>query len=154
MSTVRKYYLLLVGPCVALLAYAGLYLQLREHLPQALARHLGPDGIGYTSTLVVVGSAAGIAVLAFGIGAWTCLDFTSLGHWYTGNKSIVVCSLAAGYGVLGLGVGTMASANAGQAPADGASTIGWGLLALLIGFSLTAVVLSRVLPAAQRESLS
>lgn len=153
MSAVRKYSFLLIGPGAALLLYAGSYLLLRAGLPEQIIRHLGPDGAGYGSTPLVLGVAACIAVAAFGIGAWTCNDFTALGHWYAGPKAIVVCFLAAGYGVLALGLGMMLAASVPGTRDHGADTIGYSLLALLLGFSAAAAVLSRKLPEAQRETL-
>ncbi len=153
MSAARKYSILLIGPGAALLLYAGSYLLLRAGLPAQLVRHLGPEGAGYGSTPLVLGVVAAIAAAAFGIGVWTCNDFTSLGHWYAGPKAIVVCFLAAGYAVLALGLGMMLAASIPGAEDQGANVIGFSLLALLAGFSAAAAVLSGILPAARPEAL-
>ena len=153
MSAARKYSTLLIGPGAALLLYAGSYLLLRAGLPSQLVRHLGPEGAGYGSTPMVLGVVAAIAVAAFGIGAWTCNDFTSLGHWYAGPKAIVVSFLAAGYAVLALGLGMMLAASIPGTEDQGSNVVGYSLLALLAGFGTAAAVLSRILPEARREAL-
>ena len=143
--------LLLTFPILSLAVIGLSYGLLRNRLPAAIARHIGDDGAGFSSTPVVIAIMAGIAVIAFGIGAWTHHDFSSLGHWYAGNKAIVICALAAGYGVVVLALATMLSVCAWPGARSGAS-VGYGLLGFLIGFIISAVILVKVLPPVQSET--
>jgi len=144
---------LVVISCLSIAAYAVLYVVLRPLLPDQLVRHAGPDGEGFSPlwvTVLVVGAVAALSLL---IGLLVYRDFTNLGHWYPGPKAIVVCFLAAGYGLLGLGVSMLITAL-GQSAQDHTSLpIGMGLLGLLIIFGLSAGLLARSLPRAKQETL-
>lgn len=138
---------------VALMAYSALYLLLRPGLPGQLVRHAGADGVGYSPLWLVVLIIAAAAAASLAIGIILYRDFTSLGHWNPGPKSIVVCLLAAGFGILGLGAAMMLSVL-GQAPEElGAKPIGMGLLGLIVVFALAAGLLARALPRAEQETL-
>lgn len=150
MSRRQKIKVLLIAPISALLLLAVLYLLLLSQLPQGIVRHVGPQGVGYSPPGIVVGSMAAVAVLCFAVGAWTCLDFSSLGHWYPGPKSIVVCFLAGGYSVVVLAITTLFASLGPTASLDG-SSLGYGLLALVLAFAAASLILVRVLPRALEE---
>jgi len=152
MSSRQKIIILLIAPIVSLAALGALYLLLIPELPKGIIRHIGAQGLGYSPPGIVIGSMAVISLFCFAIGAWTCLDFTSLGHWYPGPKSIVVCFLAGGYAVIALAITTLFS-SLGPAIALDASSLGYGLLALVLAFAAASMVLVRALPRAKEELL-
>ncbi len=139
---------------VSVLAYVVLYLLLSPLLPEHLARHAGTDGVGYSPLSVTVLIVGLVATLSLLIGILAYRDFTSLGHWYPGPKSIVVCFLSAGFGILGLGVAMMMAVLGREAEESGSRPIGMGLLGLLLIFAISAGILVRALPRAEPESLS
>lgn len=144
----------LVGfSALAVLGYLALYLMLRPQLPDQLVRHSGPDGVGYSPLWLVVLVIGGAAVISLGIGVIVYRDFTGLGHWNPGPKAIVVCFLAAGFGILSLGVAMLLSVLGESASQDEALPLGLGMLGLLIGFALAAGVLAKALPRAEQETL-
>lgn len=144
---------LIAASCLAVMAYSALYLLLRPQLPGQLVRHAGTDGAGYGPTwlVVLVIGAAGTLSIAIGIIAYR--DFTSLGHWNPGPKSIVVCFLAAGFGILGLGAAMLLAAMGEDAAQQGTLPIGMGLLGLIGVFALSASLLAKALPQTEQESL-
>lgn len=85
---------------LSVIAYSLLYFLTRPLLPEDLARHAGPDGVGYSQLWITVLIIGALATLCLSIGIIVYRDFVSLGHWYPGPKAIVVCFLAAGFGIL------------------------------------------------------
>ena len=85
---------------------------------------MGPDTARPGWVVLVIGAAATIS-LAIGIIAYR--DFTSLGHWNPGPKSIVVCFVAAGFGILGLGAAMLFTALGQDAAQLGSLPVGMGL---------------------------
>lgn len=145
---------LIITSCLSVVAYVALYLLLRPSLPAHLARHSGPDGVGYSPlwlTVLIIGAVATLSLL---IGILVYRDFTSLGHWNPGPKSIVVCFLAAGFGILGLGMAMITTVLGREAEDLGTLPIGMGLIGLLIVFALSAGLLARLLPRAIPEALN
>ena len=138
---------------LAAMAYWALYLFLSPRLPDQLVRHVGTEGIGYSPMWLVVLIIGAAAALSIAIGIITYHDFTSLGHWNPGPKAIVVCFLAAGFGILGLGSAMILTVIGQEAVQLGALPIGMGLLALVTVFALSAVLLARTLPRAEQEAL-
>lgn len=144
---------LIVISGLAIVAYAVLYAVLRPLLPGQLARHAGPDGAGYGPlwlAALVIGAVAAISLL---IGILAYRDFYSLGHWYPGPKAIVVCFLAAGFGILSLGASMLVTVMGRQAQEAGSLPVGMGLLGLVVAFGLSAPVLAWSLPRAKQETL-
>ena len=142
---------------LAAMAYWALYLFLSPRLPDQLVRHVGTEGIGYSPmwlvmwlVVLIIGAAAALSIA---IGIITYRDFTSLEHWNPGPKAIVVCFLAAGFGILGLGSAMILTVIGQEAVQLGALPIGMGLLALVTVFALSAVLLARTLPRAEQEAL-
>ncbi|WP_313813043.1 hypothetical protein [Glutamicibacter sp.] len=152
MSRRQKINILLAGPLSAFLVLGLLYFALASQLPKGVVRQVGAHGVGYAPPGIVVGVMAAVALTCFGVGAWTCLDFTALGHWFAGTKSIVVCLLGAGYAVIALAVTTL-FASLGPATTLDAHSLGYGLLALVVAFAAAASVLVGVLPRAKDEPL-
>ncbi|MGH3653844.1 hypothetical protein [Glutamicibacter sp.] len=139
--------------CLAVMAYLALYLFLRPQLPEQLVRHAGADGSGYGPTWLVVLVIGAVATLSIAIGIVAYRDFTTLGHWNPGPKSIVVCFLAAGFGILGLGAAMIFAAMGEDAAQLGSLPIGVGLLGLVGVFALSAGLLAKALPQAEQETL-
>lgn len=139
---------------LSIVAYAVLYAVLRPLLPGQLVRHAGPDGAGYGPlwlAVLVIGAVAAICLL---IGILAYRDFLSLGHWYPGPKAIVVCFLAAGFGILSLGASMLMTVLGREAQETGSLPVGMGLLGLVVVFGLSAPVLAWSLPRAKQETLS
>lgn len=144
---------MIAASCLAVMAYLALYLFLRPELPEQLVRHAGADGAGYSPTWLVVLVIDAAATISLAIGIITYRDFTSLGHWNPGPKAIVVCFLAAGFGILGLGSAMILTVIGQEAVQLGVLPIGMGLLGLLGVFALSAGLLAKALPRAEQETL-
>lgn len=144
---------MIAASCLAVMAYLALYLFLRPELPEQLVRHAGADGAGYSPTWLVVLVIGAAATISLAIGIITYRDFTSLGHWNPGPKAIVVCFLAAGFGILGLGSAMILTVIGQEAVQLGVLPIGMGLLGLLGVFALSAGLLAKALPRAEQETL-
>ncbi|MGZ2225679.1 hypothetical protein [Glutamicibacter nicotianae] len=144
---------MIAASCLAVMAYLALYLFLRPELPEQLVRHAGADGAGYSPTWLVVLVIGAAATFSIAIGIIAYRDFTSLGHWNPGPKSIVVCFVAAGFGILGLGAAMLFTVLGQDAAQLGSLPVGMGLIGLLGVFALSAGLLARALPRAEQEAL-
>ncbi|WP_315914288.1 hypothetical protein [Arthrobacter sp. lap29] len=67
-TATRALPLLLVIPACALIASIVLWLILSPLLPNQIARHVGPDGVGYSPTILVLAVLFGAAAVPFLIG--------------------------------------------------------------------------------------
>lgn len=139
--------------CLAITAYAALYLFLRSQLPEELVRHVGTDGAGYSPTWLVVLVIGAVATLSMAIGIIAYRDFASLAHWNPGPKAIVVCFLAAGFGILGLGAAMIFTVMGQDTAQLGSLPIGMGLLGLVGVFAVSAGMLAKAMPRAEQEPL-
>ncbi|WP_159611159.1 hypothetical protein [Glutamicibacter sp. JC586] len=139
---------------LSVIAYSLLYFLTRPLLPEDLARHAGPDGVGYSQLWITVLIIGALATLCLSIGIIVYRDFVSLGHWYPGPKAIAACFLAAGFGILGLGTAMILTVLGREAEELGSQPIAMGLLGLGLVFASSAGLLAKMLPRAKEETLS
>src|SRR5699024_5389547 len=109
---------------LAAMPHRALYLLRNPPLLDQLVRHVGTEGSGSGPMWLVVLTSGAAAALSVAIGIITYRDFTSLGHWNPGPKAIVVCFLAAGFGILGLGSAMILTVIGQEAVQLGALPIG------------------------------
>lgn len=150
----RELLLLVIAPACSLLLVALLYLLLGPLIPERLAIHVGPDGVGYGSSLLMVGGACIIAAAVFAIGAATTKEFLKNNHWFQTQKSIAVSTMALGYGVVGVAVATILSTLAVAPNSVAGNSVGMGLLGFLLMFIAAACTYVAVLPRAGIEPAS
>lgn len=143
--------LLIIAPACSLLLVAVLYLMLSPLIPERIAVHVGPDGVGYGSPLLMIAGACGIAAVAFAIGAATAKEFLRNNHWYQTQKSIAVIIMALGYGVIGVAVATIVSNLNVDPDAVSGNSVGGGLLGFLLMFTVAACTYVAVFPRAGLE---
>lgn len=142
--------LLFVAPACSLLLGMVLWLILIPGLPGHIARHVGPDGVGYSPTWLALAIMFAAATLAFAIGAATARGFIRDGHWYPTQKAISVGIMSLGYGILGVAVGTVLSTWPGD---DSGNAVAAGMLGSLALFAVAACVYTVRLPRARQEPL-
>lgn len=149
----RTVSLLIVAPSCSILLVAVLYLLLRPLIPSRIAIHVGPDGVGYGSSLLMIAVACALAAAAFTIGAATAREFFRDDHWFQTQKSIAVGILALGYGVIGVALSTIVT-TVGVGPDEiPGNTVAMGLLGFLFSFTVAACVYAAVFPRAKLETL-
>lgn len=145
--------LLIVAPACSILLVAILFLVLRPLIPGQIASHVGPDGVGYGSSLIMITVPCVIAAVVFAIGGATAREFFKDDHWFQTQKSIVVGIMALGYGVIGVALGTIFSViGVNQDEASG-NSVGMGLLGFLLLFTLAACIYVAIFPVARMEVL-
>lgn len=145
--------LLIVSPACSLLLAVVLFLILKPLIPSQLARHMGPDGVGYSSTALTLTIMFAAATLIFSIGGTLARGFFRDSHWFPTQKAVVVCFVSLGYGVIGVALGTMFS-TVGLEPAEvSGDSVGMGLLGFLLLFTAAACTYSALLPRAGQEPL-
>ncbi|GAA1872575.1 hypothetical protein GCM10009715_19270 [Paeniglutamicibacter psychrophenolicus] len=145
--------LLVAAPAWTLAAVTALYLFLLGSMPQYIARHAGPDGIGYSSTTLVLAIIAAVSASAFAIGGATAHGFLKAGHWYQTEKMIAVGIVSLGYGVAGIGLATMLATvrlAAGEIEGD---AIGVSMVAFVLAFIAAAWTYTLALPPGELEQL-
>ncbi|WP_404291279.1 hypothetical protein [Glutamicibacter arilaitensis] len=122
-------------------------------IPEHVAIHVGPDGVGYGSALRMLVTCCIIATVAFIVGGFTARGFFVSGHWYQIEKSIVVSTESFAYAVLGVALGAVMS-TFGQEPNGSTSqSVGIGLLSFLLVFIVSAIVYVLALPKGRFEEL-
>lgn len=145
--------LLFLAPGCALVLGVLLWLLLSPGLPGHIARHVGPDGVGYSPTWLVLAIMFAAAALAFAIGAATARGFIRDGHWYPIQKAISVGIMSLGYGILGVALGTMFGIFGSSPEGGSGNAVAAGMLGFLALFAVAACVYTARLPRAQQEPL-
>lgn len=145
--------LLLVAPICSILLVAVLYLLLSPLIPDRIAIHAGPDGVGYGSSLLMIAAPCGIAAMVFAIGRSTTREFFKNDHWFQTQKTIAVGIMALGYGVIGVALGTILGTAGVDQDAVSGNSVGMGLLGFLLLFTVAACVYAAVFPRAKIERL-
>lgn len=143
--------LLLIAPTVALLLVMVLYVLLSPLVPERIAIHVGPDGVGYGSPLPIIAGACAIAVVVFAIGAATTKEFFKNDHWFQTQKFIAVSIMALGYGVIGVALATILSNLNVDPETVSGNSIGMGLLGFLLLFTAAACTYVALFPRAGIE---
>lgn len=149
----RALALLVISPACSIVLMLGLYLGLRASLPENVAIHVGPDGVGYGPLLPMIMIICAAAVLVFAIGGATARGFLRAGHWYQSEKAIAVGIESLGYGVIGVGLFVLLSLLGADPETVSADSVGAGLLGFLLGFIAAACAYTVLLPRARMESL-
>lgn len=145
--------LLVLTPVGSIVLVTALYLFLVPVMPEHIARHIGPDGVGSSSTPVVLTIICASAAMAFAIGASAARGFMKAGHWYQTEKSIAVGILSLGYGIVGIALATLLSTAGTRADPPSGNSMGIPMLAFLFFFIAAAWVHTAALPRGQREEL-
>lgn len=149
----RVFRILVLVPLCALALVAALVLLLVPLLPEHIAMHVGPDGVGYGSTPLMLAITSAAAALALAIGSITGLGFFKAEHWYQTEKLISVGILSLGYGVLGIALATMASTLGVEQSAVSGNSVGTSMLAFVLGFIAALWFHIVALPAGKMEQL-
>lgn len=149
----RAFPLLVVAPACAILLVVVLYLLLSPLIPRRVAIHVGPEGVGYGSSLLMIAGACAIAAAAFAIGAATAREFFRDDHWFQTQKSIAVGIMALGYGVIGVALATIITAVGVDPDEVSGNSVAMGLLGFLLLFTVAACVYAAVFPRAKLETL-
>ena len=145
--------LLIVSPACSLILAVALFLTLRPLIPSHIARHVGPDGVGYSSTALIMAVIFAAAILPFLIGGALALGFFRDGHWFPTQKAVVVCFVSLGYGVIGVALATILS-TVGLDPAEvSGDSVAMGLLGFLLLFTAAVWTYAALLPRAGHEPL-
>lgn len=143
----------IIAPVASLMLVAVLYLVLSPQIPNQIAIHVGPDGVGYGSTAPIMLITWAVAAVVLAIGGSTAREFVKNKHWYQKEKVIAVSIVAVGYGVIGVALATMLS-MVGVSPEDvSGDSVGAGLLGFLVFFIAAIWVYIVVLPRGKMESL-
>lgn len=145
--------LLLLAPACSLVLSVVLWLLLSAKLPEQIARHAGPDGVGYSPTWLVLAIMLAAAAAAFTIGAAVARGFIRDGHWYPIQKAVSVCILSLGYGILGMALGTVISTFGLSAENASGNSVAMGMFGFLALFAIGACVYTVRLPRAKQEPL-
>lgn len=145
---------MVVAPACSILIVAVLYLLLRPLIPNSIAIHVGPDGVGYGSPLLLIAVASGIAAVVFAIGGATTREFFKDGHWFQTQKSIAVGVMALGYGVIGVALATILSNLNVDPEAISGNSVGMGLLGFIFLFIVAASVYVVLFPKAGIEPMN
>ena len=122
-------------------------------MPQYVARHAGPDGIGYSPTALILAVTAAVSVSAFAIGGATAHGFLKAGHGYQTEKMIAVGIVSLGYGVAGIALATMLATVRLAAEDVAEDAIGVSMVAFLFAFIAAAWTYTLVLPPGKLEQL-
>lgn len=149
----RVFRILVLVPLCALALVAILVLFLVPLMPEHIAMHVGPDGVGYGSTPLMLAITCATAALALAIGSATGRGFLKADHWYQTEKLISVGILSLGYGVLCIALATMATTLGVKQTAVSGDSVGASLLAFLLGFIAALWFHIAALPAGKMEQL-
>lgn len=149
----RAVALLIAAPACTLLTALVLYLILSPLMPSHLVRHVGPDGSGYSSTVMIMAAIIAAAVIPFAIGAALARGFFRVGHWFHIQKAMVVCFLSLGYGIVGVALATSVSAVGLDQDEASGNSVAMGLLGFLLLFTAAACIYTLLLPRAGQEPL-
>lgn len=149
----RAVALLLVAPACSIALVVVLYLMLYPRIPQRVAIHVGPDGVGYGSTPLMVAITCAIAAVAFAIGGATARGFLKADHWYQTEKSIAIVIESLGYGVIGVALATIFSTVGVDPNEVSGNSVAMGLLGFLVMFIVSACVYVAALPRGKMETL-
>lgn len=149
----RVFRILVIVPICALALVAVLVLFLIPLMPEHIAMHVGPDGVGYGSTPLMLAITCAAAALALAIGSITGLGFFKAEHWYQKEKLISIGILSLGYGVLGIALATMASTLGVEQSAVSGNSVGTSMLAFVLGFIAALWFHIGALPAGKMEQL-
>lgn len=145
--------LLIVSPACSLILAVALFPTLRPLIPSHIARHVGPDGVGYSSTALIMAVIFAAAILPFLIGGALALGFFRDSHWFPTQKAVVVCFVSLGYGVIGVALATILS-TVGLDPAEvSGDSVAMGLLGFLLLFTAAACTYAALLPRAKPDPL-
>ncbi len=145
--------MLLVAPICSIVLVAVLHLLLSPHIPSRIAIHVGPDGVGYGSSLLMIAVPCVIAAVVFAIGGATTREFFKDDHWFQTQKTIAVGIMALGYGVIGVALGTIFSTVGVDQDAVSGNSVGMGLLGFLLLVTVAASVYAKAFPRAKMETL-
>ncbi|WP_157875343.1 hypothetical protein [Arthrobacter sp. PAMC 25486] len=143
--------LLVVAPACTLLAGVVLYVILSPLMPSHIARHVGPDGVGYSPSWLVVSIMLAAAIIPFAIGGATGRGFFRDDHWYQIQKAVVVCFVSLGYGIVGVALGTIFSTVGLEPNEVSDSSVAMGMLGFLLLFVAAVCVYTALLPRAKPE---
>lgn len=146
--------MLLVAPIGSILLVVILFLVLGPLIPGQIAIHVGSDGVGYGSSLLMITVPCVIAAAVFAIGGATTREFFKDDHWFQTQKTISVGIMALGYGVIGVALGTLFGTVGVDQDAVSGNSVGMGLLGFLLLFTVAACVYGAVFPRAKMEPLS
>ena len=145
--------LLIVAPACSILLVAVLFLVFGPLIPGQIAIHVGPEGVGYGSSLLMIAVPCVIAAVVFAIGGATAREFFKDDHWFQTQKSVAVGIMALGYGAIGVALGTIFS-TIGVSPDElSGNSVGVGLLGFLLMFTVAACVYVAVFPRAKMEAM-
>lgn len=146
--------LLIAAPAGLLILSTVLYLALRPLMPSHIARHVGNDGVGYSSTSLIMAAIFAAAIVPFLIGWVLARGFFRDNHWHPIQKAVVVCFVSLGYGIIGVALATIFS-TVGLHPDDASgNSVAMGMLGFLLLFTAAAVVYVVLLPRAEPEPLA
>ncbi len=151
MSARRYRGALVLAPLLAVLVAAAAYALRAGSMPEQVAVHMGPDGIGFGSRTVMVSVCFGLALLAFVIGAVTAENTLHRGEWHLYEKSIVVIAQSAGFAFTAGVLGIILSAGASSGEAPGAAAVQYSLLAWVATFAVALLVYALLTPRARPE---
>ncbi|WP_431710914.1 hypothetical protein [Glutamicibacter uratoxydans] len=143
--------LFVLAPLLALAVVGSAYFLLRPQLPAQLARHIGPDGVGLSSTGVVLLIGSGVAAALFVVALCCAIDFWKHEHWYQTQKMMVVGFAASGYAVSGLLLASIFNVRGVDPAAASGASIGYGLLAFLVVLIIAIWSYVVLLPAGKFE---
>lgn len=134
------------------IALAGLlYVLFSKRIPNGIAIHMGPDGVGYGSTQLMAAILFGTAAGVFAIAGAAGRGFLKTNHWFQTEKVISICLFSLGYGVVGLALATLWSVvDIGPNGLSGDS-VGPGLLGFLFAFIASAIWYAVALPQGKME---
>lgn len=145
--------LLIVAPACALILAVILYLILSPLIPSQIARHVGPDGVGYSSTVLIMAVIFAASILPFLIGWALARGFFRDGHWFPTQKAVVVCFVSLGYGVIEVGLGTILSTVDLDPTEVSGNSVAMGMLGFLLLFTAAVCTYPALLPRAGHEPL-
>ncbi|WP_129587335.1 hypothetical protein [Arthrobacter alpinus] len=145
--------LLIVSPSCSLILAVVLFLILRALIPSQIARHVGPDGVGYSSTALIMAVIFAAAILPFLIGGALARGFFRDGHWFPTQKAVVVCFVSLGYGILGVALGTIVGLVGLDQNEVSGNSVAMGMLGFLLFFTAAVCAYAALLPRAKPEPL-
>ncbi|WP_146112396.1 MULTISPECIES: hypothetical protein [unclassified Arthrobacter] len=146
-------FLFILAPSLSIALTLLAYWLASPWIPDHVAIHVGPDGVGYGSALRMFVTCCIIATVAFIVGGVTARGFFVSGHWYQIEKSIVVCTESFAYAVLGVGLGSVMSTFGQEPNGSNAQSAGIGLLSFVLVFIVFATVYVLALPKGRLEEL-
>lgn len=145
--------LLIVTPSGALIFTVALYAILSPQIPSHIARHVGPDGVGYSPTVVVMSIIFAASAVVFTIGGFLARGFFRDGHWFSIQKAVAAGTVALGYGILGIALATTLSSAGVKADDVSGNSVAMGMLGFLLMFTAAVTTYAALLPRAQPEPL-